>query len=392
MSYSQLVSDLVQKHIGYEHFNPGLENLKKALDYFELNDFEAKVITIAGTNGKGETTRAIGHLLKGNHTYLQWTSPHISCITERFVTNGLQIDSKVLHELVVEYLESYQSSKLSLSYYEFLFIIFMALNNRLKPQFLLLEVGLGGRLDAVNAIDADIAVLTSISRDHQEFLGKRYDQIILEKLGVTREDRVLFSSLELKYLRNLTKSYCHNKSIKWIDLFENNTQVKELNYSLRNQLLATKVYEYIFNCKVSESMWQGYRTSTVLTWSKNGVHFYGLGSHNPDGLRKLVQFLSQQTYNKVDTLIFSFSRRSTQDLECMFKIVDSMCIASKKLVSFNHPKAMNKDVLKNMAMAYSRVEFVDDEQDIFQELKPGSNVVVCGSYYFLGEFKSKCST
>lgn len=391
MNYSLKIELLLKEQIGYEHFNPGLDNLKKVLKTWQLDSTAAKIITIAGTNGKGETTRAIGHLLSKEHSYLQWTSPHVNCINERFVHNGQKVECDVIYEIIQHYLLKLKADNFKLSYYEFLFVVFLELNKRLEPQFLLLEVGLGGRLDAVNVFDADLAVLTSIGRDHQEFLGNRLDLIILEKLAISRKSKFLISTLELLYLRQIAKNYCETNAVKWIDLIDENSQLKNLNYSNRNQLLAQRSVELITGKTITEKHWLGYHSSTMTRWEENGVEFYGFGSHNPDGLRKLVQFLSQHNYNNFDTLIFSFSKRNTKDIECMLKIINQLNIPTIKLVAFKHPKAMEESKLKTMAMAYSKVEFVDDSHKVIQNLSPNSKVLVCGSYYFLGEFQ-KIST
>jgi dihydrofolate synthase/folylpolyglutamate synthase len=387
MDWSQSIDNILYDYIGYEHFNPDLTAIHDALKEWDLLDVNSKIITIAGTNGKGETTRALGHLLKNDYKYAQWTSPHVDCVSERFVFNGEPIPAKNLYVLIEFYINKHQELEKPLSYYEFLFAVFLHLVKTNSVDYVLLEVGLGGRLDAVNVLNANLVLLTSISRDHQQFLGERYEEILHEKLGVTRTGNTLVSALELKYLRQLVEQYTDKYSIQWIDLFVQGMD-KDTNYSIRNQLLAAKGYTIITGKTLDYDSWEGYTPSNQKLLEHNGVQYYTFGSHNPDGFRKLVQFLSQQNYNNFDMLILAFSRRSMEDIQCMLKTIQELNIPSIKIAGFNHPKAMDTRILKIQAQTFKKVEFIDDLPELLQNLQGSQKILVCGSYYFLGEFNS----
>src|SRR5690606_37031669 len=113
---------------------------------------EIKVVTIAGTNGKGETTLRLSSFLKDKR-HCVWTSPHIQRLNERFRSEEGEIGTAELEELITLSHEELREQGIRLSYYEFLFFVFCQWALRRRPEVLLLEVGLGGRMDAVNVLD-----------------------------------------------------------------------------------------------------------------------------------------------------------------------------------------------------------------------------------------------
>ncbi|WP_417544166.1 bifunctional tetrahydrofolate synthase/dihydrofolate synthase [Marinobacter sp.] len=145
----------------------------------------ARVITVAGTNGKGSTVATLEALLQaaGRRTGA-YTSPHLQKYNERVRIDGLDIDDATLIA-AFEKVEAARGS-VTLTYFEFgTLAAFVALNES-GVQDWILEVGLGGRLDAVNVIDADLAIITSIDIDHVAFLGDNREVIGFEKAGILR--------------------------------------------------------------------------------------------------------------------------------------------------------------------------------------------------------------
>ena len=146
---------------------------------------DARIITVAGTNGKGTTVTTLERLLiAGGRTTGAYTSPHLQNYNERVRINGVDISDSDL----VSAFEKVESArgKVSLTYFEFgTLAAFVAFDNA-GVQDWVLEVGLGGRLDAVNVLDADYAVITSIDIDHIGFLGDNREVIGFEKAGILR--------------------------------------------------------------------------------------------------------------------------------------------------------------------------------------------------------------
>lgn len=168
----------------------GLSRIGKVAERLAIDLSFAKVITVAGTNGKGTTCAFIENGLLscdniGSHKGVAvYSSPHIELFNERLRINKKDIADQPLID-AFKLIEDARED-ISLSYYEYTTLAALLVLMDTKPSFIILEVGLGGRLDATNIIDADIAVITTIDLDHQSFLGNDRESIGFEKAGIMR--------------------------------------------------------------------------------------------------------------------------------------------------------------------------------------------------------------
>jgi len=169
--------------------------LLRALDYPERR-FPS--VLIAGTNGKGSTAASLASILKasGLRTGL-YTSPHLIRINERIRINGEEISDDefaLLHDMIdrtAERLVGESELPWHPSFFEMLTAIAFEYFSRKKIDIAVLEVGMGGRLDATNVIDAQISIITDISLDHQKFLGNTVTEIAREKAGIIRRGGIV---------------------------------------------------------------------------------------------------------------------------------------------------------------------------------------------------------
>lgn len=151
-----------------------------------------KIIHIAGTNGKGSVCAFLSSILReAGYSTAVFTSPHLLSIKERFSFNGENvIDEKFLKAFncIKEALKVFEKEELGHpSYFEFLFLMFMMMVKEQPSDYVILETGLGGRLDATNAVEQPlVTVITSISLDHMEFLGNTVAKIAAEKAGIIK--------------------------------------------------------------------------------------------------------------------------------------------------------------------------------------------------------------
>ena len=165
----------------------GLDRVQEVVKRLGLH-FEACVITVAGTNGKGSTCAMLeACLLQAGYRTGVYTSPHLVHFQERCRIHGetVQTDDLLPHFAKVE-AARLQASEISLTYFEFTTLAILSLIAQANLDVAILEVGLGGRLDAVNVIDADCAVITSVDLDHTELLGPDRESIGFEKAGIMR--------------------------------------------------------------------------------------------------------------------------------------------------------------------------------------------------------------
>jgi dihydrofolate synthase/folylpolyglutamate synthase len=182
-SIEQWLSYLSEIHP--KNIEMGLERVAQVFKALQL-DFSGKtVITVAGTNGKGTTCAMIEQaLLLHDKQVSVFSSPHLIDYRERVRVQG-QMLSTAQHCAAFAKIEQIRGDIL-LTYFEFGTLQALQLMAEADSDYLLLEVGLGGRLDAVNIIDANIAVITSIDLDHQEWLGTTREAIAVEKAGIFR--------------------------------------------------------------------------------------------------------------------------------------------------------------------------------------------------------------
>ncbi len=150
--------------------------------------FSAPVITVAGTNGKGSTCAMLESIaLQAGYRVGLYIKPHFIDFEERCRVGGQPVSAAAL----LPHFEAVEAARgdLALTYFEFTTLAILRCLSQQTLDLVILEVGLGGRLDAVNAIDADVAVITSIDLDHMEYLGPDRESIGREKAGILRAGR-----------------------------------------------------------------------------------------------------------------------------------------------------------------------------------------------------------
>lgn len=391
MTAQELQNWLMQQY-GAEKFRPGLERVRGFLqsELQQLKNLNPKIVTIAGTNGKGETAYTLAQIAREQGvSFVLWTSPHLHSVCERFQNNEGEIELIELQRLLQQNEEERQRQQVGLSYYEALWATFMRWGLLKKAQLWILEVGLGGRFDAVNLCDAHVVGLTSISRDHQEFLGKHYRQILREKLGVVRPNCTLISNLESVYLREQTAMNLKSLSVNWCDLFQAGLNHCQTSFSERNRRLAEYLWRSLFQTEVQSSTQTFPGRGEVVEWQGHRFTFYG--SHNPDGVRKLVHFLQSSSYNQGKEFFHqvwgAFSERPVADLKAMVRMLSQLSHESTqvKITRFSHLKA----AAPLGWWGYDEgvhTKYVHEWNELIQQLAvlPSQSILVVGSYYFVG--------
>src|SRR3989338_7620075 len=168
----------------------GLERILPLAEKLGVTRFTCPVITVAGTNGKGSTARALEALFRAANykKVMAYTSPHLLSFNERLRINSTNIDDASLIAAFHK-IEALRDSQ-KLSFFEFTTLAILDICQQQQPDALILELGLGGRLDAVNIVESDVAIITHIAFDHQQWLGQTLEQIGYEKAGIMRRGKV----------------------------------------------------------------------------------------------------------------------------------------------------------------------------------------------------------
>ena len=165
----------------------GLDRVRVVKKLASINpDF--LIITVGGTNGKGSVCSFLETIYsKAGYSVGCYTSPHLYKFNERIKINLKQVDDKTILESLAFIQEKQQST--DLTYFEITTLAAMNIFIKKNIDIAILEVGLGGRLDAVNIFDPEISIITSVGIDHQDFLGESIEEIAYEKSGISRKNK-----------------------------------------------------------------------------------------------------------------------------------------------------------------------------------------------------------
>ncbi len=166
----------------------GLERVASVWRRLCPGGLRSRVVTVAGTNGKGSCVAMLDAVFRqAGYRVGTYTSPHLVRYNERIRLDGVMADDAALCE-AFDAVDRARGETL-LTYFEFGTLAALLLFARSKPDLVILEVGLGGRLDAVNIVDADLAIITTIDIDHADWLGATREAIGREKAGIMRNGR-----------------------------------------------------------------------------------------------------------------------------------------------------------------------------------------------------------
>ncbi|RPG60058.1 MAG: bifunctional folylpolyglutamate synthase/dihydrofolate synthase [Flavobacteriaceae bacterium TMED81] len=192
MNYSQTLAWLFKRlpmyqRVGAPAMRLGLDQMNRLSAALGNPHHSLKCIHIAGTNGKGSTAHMLASVLQtAGYTVGLYTSPHVKDFRERIKINGQPIDKDIVVDFVNENFETLEARNYSF----FEATVGMAFSSFAKTQVdvAIIEVGLGGRLDATNIITPILSIITHISKDHQQFLGNTVEAIAAEKAGIIKEN------------------------------------------------------------------------------------------------------------------------------------------------------------------------------------------------------------
>ena len=398
----------------------GLSRISQVAKRLNIDLSFSQVITVAGTNGKGTTCAFIENaLLANNQTVAVYSSPHIENFNERLRINNIDIDDESLIE-AFEKIEQ-QRDDISLTYYEYTtlaaFIVLMAI----KPAVIILEVGLGGRLDATNLIYADIAVITTIDLDHQAYLGNDRESIGFEKAGIIRANRnvvigdtdcpksVLEHASDLNAIVSLRdhEFLVHQQEVlandsgqrKWNWKF-GDLQVNDLNKTFIPQdnvataltvLALVEKFSFVFNTQninaLIEKTKVAGRTELLTLEKLNSPVLLDVG-HNPQAARYLVEYLKSQKYNKLYAVT---GMLKDKDIANTFKPLLAL-IEHWYLGALSMPRgATAEELAEKLSLKEDSVNCFDNITQAFKMANKNSTatdlILVFGSFHTVAEVR-----
>lgn len=189
-AYQQSTDWLFSRFLSYQNlgavaYKPGLERVHQLLDILQIDANKLPSIHIAGTNGKGSTAAYCASLLQESGLKVGlFTSPHIYDFSERIRINGRPIGQQA----VIGFCNKYKAlnAAIDASFFELTFAMALCYFQEQACDYIVIETGLGGRLDATNVLLPQVCIITNIALDHQELLGATLSEIALEKAGIIK--------------------------------------------------------------------------------------------------------------------------------------------------------------------------------------------------------------
>ncbi|QPG06687.1 bifunctional tetrahydrofolate synthase/dihydrofolate synthase [Salinimonas marina] len=320
-STAPVSGDLAQwlKHLESIHpsaIDLGLNRVKAVADNLGLDFSDKTVIIVGGTNGKGTTCRFLELACQQQKkTTGVYSSPHLLCYTERVRINGEPAAAAAFCQAFNQ-IESTRGD-ITLTYFEFSTLAALLLMQQHNTEVLILEVGLGGRLDATNIIDADLAVITTIDLDHQDWLGNTREAIAREKAGIMRAHKkavigelVPPSSLKEEVSRLevdalwATKDYRFTQTQNW--QWQNDShcfsQLPEPHIPRQNIATALAALHHLGWLPAEKQVHSLIRKTTMpgrLQTVRDEPRVVVDVGHNPQAVRAMVSWLQSQQYMRL---------------------------------------------------------------------------------------------
>lgn len=432
MNYISLIEELKKRGSV-----PGLDAIEGLLEELGHPEDNLKVVHIAGTNGKGSIFAYLSSILiAAGFKVGRYISPTISCYEERFQINGEYITKDELARLynIVEEAMKREEEKTGLkpTLFEVETAISFLYFKEEKVDYALIEVGMGGRMDATNVIrHPELTVISSISYDHQAFLGDTLEEIAWQKAGIIKESCPVVLSENSDEVCKVIEQEATKKKVKCIEIKPTDYEVlsetpygstflwKEQRYETKlpgrhqvsNAVTALAASEYLFrkdyeknNARKAiaeeldemnvKSAQQGGIIRTCwpgrLEVLKKEPLFYRDGVHNPDGAKKLAAFLQKYFTNK--KIIYIMGVLKDKEYKKMLRYLMPM---AKEVYVFK-PKnerglsaQILADTIKEVADVSVTIES-DVNAAVFRALdtaKPDDVLVACGSLSFMEEME-----
>ena len=405
LAYSEAISWLFEQFpsyqvIGSKAYKPTLQNTIKLLEILGNPQDELKFVHVAGSNGKGSTCSMIASILTENeYTVGLFTSPHIEDYTERIRINGERINQ----QSVIAFVEMMQRADLdfSPSFFEMTFALALKHFKSQDCDIVVLETGLGGRLDATNVITPLLSVITNISLEHTAILGDTLELIAAEKAGIIKQGIPILTGEKNPSIQSIFR----NKAAKSrSDYFESSKNIpipsdfpllgkyQQDNFQLA--LSAVKLLKKDGFSVQTESISKGLHRLNENTgfkarlqiWKHKPLTILDV-SHNPDGIKNTLKTVTE--INQGDLHII-YGTSSDKDIVSILHEFPENCHVY--LTEFTNPRTAKINELKT---AISEKKF--QSENFFLETKSAfasaqntakqsDTILIIGSFFLVADF------
>lgn len=401
----------------------GLERMRRALERLGQPQRSFPALLIAGTNGKGSTANFLASLLQASgYRVGLYTSPHLEHYEERFQVDGHPAQPEEIAAALEEVIAGLglaaggPKRELPLTYFELTTLLAFLHFQRRRVEIAVLEVGVGGRLDATNVVEPLLSILCTVALDHQEMLGPDRPSIAREKLGIVRPGRPLICGVTGAEIARLVDEECRRRGALLRQLgrdffvaaqadgsfdYRGQRQLNALRSPLpgrhqaRNAALALQAAECL-----AEQGWQIRFASLAAAWE--AIRWPGRieirpgsptllidGCHNEEGALALAGYLRENLGRRRAHLLFALS--ATKDAAAILRpLLPLMSSATASQYSWEKSLPAPESARAAAALGAAVHCQPDPRQALAEALRqtaPQDWLVICGSLYFVGEIR-----
>ncbi|WP_372712595.1 folylpolyglutamate synthase/dihydrofolate synthase family protein [Ilyobacter sp.] len=388
----------------------GLENIERMCEALGNPQDKYRVIHIAGTNGKGSTATTIeAGLIEAGYRVGKFTSPHIIRFNERIQFDGKEISDQEICSYYLRVKNVVEKKKIKATFFEMTTAMMFLYFADKKSEYVVLETGMGGRYDATNVVNSEVAVITNVTLDHVGFLGDNIYDISREKAGIIKKtSKVVVGDNNKDFIRAIK-----NETENFIDVKE---KYKNIEYVLDKENFMTDIK--IENKRYSFSLFGEYQVSNFLcayetlkilgiddeiiqraapkvrwpgrfeVYSRNPFVILD-GAHNPDAAEKLKENINISfTPEEVVTVV---SVLEDKDIENIMREIrgfsDTVILTSLEMFK----RGQKGEELRKYTDSFKSSVVENNIKTAYEKAVSMNKkvIVVCGSFYLLSRFKQE---
>lgn len=405
-----------------------LEHTKTFLKRLGNPAADRKIVHVAGTNGKGSVCAYLQAILmaEGKRTGF-FTSPHLVSVNERIRVDNIQIDNetflKVFRKVLKIVRQMVEDGIEHPSYFEFLFGMGMTAFAETDVEYIILETGLGGRLDATNAIDNPaLAIITSISLDHTAILGDTIEKIAGEKAGIIKPGVPVFFDGSSKKAAEVIKAKASELGVSCREVTKNAYEIQEVHrkyiafsrrsaydkdvifqvpmcgcYQAMNAELALEASEYLLaGEEIHMDRWK--EALAELHWEgrmeRVGAHITVDGAHNPGAMEAFVESVKALDESERGEMVLLFSAVSDKKYDQMIEyLCENLDVKAYVVTQIEDERGVSAEELADVFRRYTdrpvycKERLEDAVRTAMNERGETGEIYCLGSLYLVGMMK-----
>lgn len=350
---------------------PGLDRMRVLLRALGNPHLQYPSILVAGTNGKGSTSAMLTSILTAaGKRAAHYTSPHLVDLRERWTISGQPIGMALLDECIVEL---QHAPGITPTYFEALTLIAFLAFAKAKCDVAVLEVGMGGRLDATNVVRPIASVITPIGMDHMEYLGNTLRKIAAEKAGIIHRGAIVLTSNDDPVVLDVLRKRAEKFGNRFIHVTEEHDAPLRGDFQRRNAGLAVRTARELgySDAGLENTQWRG-RLERI---EHAGKTIWIDGGHNEHAVTQTAPYFDE---NVARPRLLVFGMMSDKDVQ---PVVDRLFPLFDRVISTEPypPRSVKAD-------AFANATPIPNPEDAFRAAlaAPERNVVITGSLYLAG--------